>query len=208
MATEKMKSAARSVIFVSSFLFLWTVAVVVVWRVGALPDEWRPVFRALFWFGAVGGWLIWTRPQRPHDWLGLWPFRPSTVVLTVAAFVIVIWWNVFRTQSTGGTALMPSVDVGLFWGLLGVVEEELVFRGAVQSALAGSLSAAWAISLSSGLFLAVHFPGWIVLGTLPGPETIGSVLLIGLACGALRYYSRSLYPAIGAHWANNLGATL
>jgi membrane protease YdiL (CAAX protease family) len=35
-----------------------------------------------------------------------------------------------------------------------------------------------------------------------------SIFLIGVICGGLRHWSGSLWPAVAAHWANNLGAML
>jgi membrane protease YdiL (CAAX protease family) len=51
-------------------------------------------------------------------------------------------------------------------------------------------------------------PGWLILSMQVDAFTAVSVLLTGLVCGALRYWSGSLWPAVAAHWANNLGAQL
>ena len=203
-----MSSGLRRIsLFVLGFFLLWTFVVFVLWRNLDLSDDLRKLARVVFWLGAVMFWLAWMRPARPMAWLGIWPVSRRAALWTLAAFALVIGWNIARAALAGGSSHLHSA-AGMAWGLVGVVEEELVFRGVVQTALVSAMPTLAAIVISAVLFLAIHVPGWLILDFLPDTATIASVFGIGLVCGALRHWGRSLWPAIGAHWANNLGAQL
>lgn len=100
---------------------------------------------------------------------------------------------------------MPTPDV-LAWSFVGVFVEELLFRGAIQTRLAEDLSPVPAILMTTLLFLAIHIPGWIILSISIDGIKILSILIVGLICGIVRHWSKSLWPAVAIHWANNLGA--
>jgi membrane protease YdiL (CAAX protease family) len=65
-----------------------------------------------------------------------------------------------------------------------------------------------AIGIAAALFLLIHVPAWTILAIPTDARTALSIFLIGAICGALRHWSGSLWPAVAAHWANNLGAML
>lgn len=73
-----------------------------------------------------------------------------------------------------------------------IVGEELVWRGAVQSSLAGRLGAARGVALAALLYALVHTP-------LGSPVLVLAALLCGLAWGALRSATASLVPTVVAH---------
>jgi membrane protease YdiL (CAAX protease family) len=197
-------------IFAVAFAVLWTVSVVVVWQQGWLPEAMRPWFRALFWMAAAVLWLVWLRLAEPMRWIGVGPLSRQALLLTVAAFAGVLAWNLVRVE----WLMAPAGRLGTFslaayvWGFMGVLEEELVFRGVLQTDLQSRMHWTIAVALAGIAFLAIHVPGWLILSMHVNAFTAASVLLIGLVCGALRYWSGSLWPAVAAHWANNLGAQL
>lgn len=82
---------------------------------------------------------------------------------------------------------------------IGPAVEELLFRGALLSALLRRLRAAWAVPASAVLFALVHLPDlhwlWYALPNLT---------LLGVALAWLRLRSGSLWPAVIAHGCNNL----
>lgn len=82
---------------------------------------------------------------------------------------------------------------------LGPVVEELLFRGALLSALWQRWRTGWAVALSSLTFALVHLPGlqwqWFALPDL---------LLLALALAWLRLRSGSIWPGVLAHGVNNL----
>jgi membrane protease YdiL (CAAX protease family) len=101
-------------------------------------------------------------------------------------------------SSTGMRMLLVLAVISL-----GPFVEEVLFRGALLSALRTSLTPAWAVAISSLIFACVHLPDlhwqWYALPNL---------FLLGAMCAWLRIASGSLWPAIAAHAANNLLATL
>ncbi|MBD8898138.1 CPBP family intramembrane glutamic endopeptidase [Rhodanobacter sp. DHG33] len=82
---------------------------------------------------------------------------------------------------------------------IGPAVEELLFRGALLSALLRRLRVGWAIWASAALFALVHLPDlhwlWYALPNLA---------LLGAALAWLRLRSGSLWPAVIAHGCNNL----
>jgi membrane protease YdiL (CAAX protease family) len=104
--------------------------------------------------------------------------------------------------------LAAATPLVIAWSFVGVFVEELVFRGVVQTRLAEGCAAPLAIVAAAALFLLIHVPGWAILGLPVDARTAVSIFLIGVICGGLRHWSGSLWPAVAAHWANNLGAML
>ncbi|HUI97606.1 MAG TPA: type II CAAX endopeptidase family protein [Xanthobacteraceae bacterium] len=197
-------------IFVIGFAAMWTADVILAWRLGLLPEPARPWLRTALWIGAVGVWIGWQRIPAPARWLGLAPVSRGQAICAVIAFASIIAGNVLRI-GLGGLPVdrlavaTPSV---LAWSLVGVFVEELVFRGVVQTRLAEHFAAPLAIVVAAALFLLIHVPGWAILAIPTDPRTALSIFLIGAICGGLRHWSGSLWPAVAAHWANNLGAML
>ena len=74
------------------------------------------------------------------------------------------------------------------------IGEELLFRGLVFTGLLVHRGPRVAIVGSALLFAAIHFRPW----QLP------ALMLFGLFLAALVYWTHSIYPAMGAHWTNNL----
>jgi membrane protease YdiL (CAAX protease family) len=197
-------------VFLVAFSTFWIAAVIAVWKLGVLPEAARPWFRTAVWVGACVLWIAWRRPHAPATWLGLWPIKAEQIGLAILAFAVIFAWNLLRVQVLAAplghlTAMAPRA---LAWSLVGVFVEELLFRGVVQGELAECFSSPTAILGAATLFLLIHVPGWIILDIPAGAVTVATVFLIGVICGALRLWSKSLWPAVAAHWSNNLGALL
>lgn len=206
--------AARSIrdvaVLFGGFLLVWTGAVALLWNLALLEDPARWLARTALWLGAVALWLAWRRQSDAAAWLGLWPVRPPVLAIACAAFAAVLAWNLARVTwiETATHQLAGLGLLSLARGLVGVVLEELLFRGAVQTRLAEALPPAAAIVIASLLFTAIHVPGWLLLAMPVGIHLVASVFLIGVVCGVLRHLTSSLWPAVAAHWANSIGALL
>ena len=200
--------AAPVWLWFAGFACVWTACVVLGWHLALVPEPVRPLFRTAVWIGAVAVWVAWQRVGKPLAWLGLWPISPWQLAWTAGAFAAVFAWNLVRVSATGtptlaGLALPPETYLRM---CVGVLVEELVFRGVLQTRLAQRMPASAAVLLVGFAFLAIHIPGWLLL-TLPVSAGVAvSVFLIGLICGALRCRTASLWPAVAAHAANNFGA--
>ncbi len=107
-----------------------------------------------------------------------------------------------------GLTLQPLV-AWLYFGLCAPLQEELIFRGLLQTVLARNLSAAAETSARVGvaavagtalLFALVHFA--------VGPWTAAAALVLGVLAGELRRRSGSLIPAVLVHVIFNVPGLL
>jgi membrane protease YdiL (CAAX protease family) len=194
-------------IFVIVFFAVWTADVILAWRLGLVPGSLRPWLRALIWVGAVVIWVRWQRTPAPCRWLGLAPLGVGQAMTALIAFASIFAGNLLRVRFEIDHLAIATPGV-IAWTFLGVFVEELVFRGVVQTRLAERYAAPIAILVAAVLFLLIHVPGWMILAIPTNAWTATSIFLIGVICGGLRHWSGSLWPAVAAHWANNLGAML
>ena len=143
----------------------------------------------------------------PCRWLGLAPLRPGQAVTALIAFASIFAGNLLRVRFELDQLAIVTPSM-LAWTFVGVFVEELMFRGVVQTRLAERHAPPVAILIAAVLFLLIHVPGWTILAIPTDARTVTSIFLIGVICGGLRHWSGSLWPAVAAHWANNLGAML
>jgi membrane protease YdiL (CAAX protease family) len=94
--------------------------------------------------------------------------------------------------------LLSLIALGIAISIGPAIGEELMFRGALLQTFRRDMPAGWAVLYSSILFGAIHFD-WMQ-GTAAG--------IIGLYLGCVTVWSRSIYPAMTAHFFNNLLAVL
>jgi membrane protease YdiL (CAAX protease family) len=197
-------------LFVTIFGAAWIAFVIVIWKLDWVPVQLRPWLRTVVWCTAAAAWIAWQRPPRPLHWLGLAPASLGVIAVSIAAFAILVIWNLWRVSFFGAnSARLAALDAGAHvWIVVGVFVEELVFRGVVQTRLTEVLSPLLAIAISVLLFLAFHVPGWVILAIPIGPVEVVTIIALGSVAGVIRYWTGSLWPAVAAHWANNLGAML
>ncbi len=99
--------------------------------------------------------------------------------------------------SLAKTPLLTFLTV-LVAGVLGPVAEELIFRGLIYGYVEGRFGGIAAIIVSTVLFAAAHVE----------PAHVAVVVPMGLLFGWARMHTRSTWPTIAAHVANNTAATL
>lgn len=104
---------------------------------------------------------------------------------------------------------LPPLLAWLYFGLCAPLQEELIFRGLLQTAFARNLSAAAGTSIRASvgavggtalLFAVVHFA--------VGPWTAGAALALGVLAGELRQRSGSVIPAVIVHVIFNVPGLL
>jgi len=195
-------------IFVAGFFVVWTTWIVIAWKLELVPELARPWLRAAIWISAVLIWVRWQQTQAPLSWLALKPVNKTIVMVSAAAFLGLLAWNGVRVSVTGASLgrVGELGGLALISGFVGVFVEELLFRGVVQTKLSETLGPSFAILLTAAIFLIVHVPGWLLLDLPLNAQIVGSVFAIGAICGALRHWTQSIWPAVAAHWANNIGA--
>jgi membrane protease YdiL (CAAX protease family) len=102
-------------------------------------------------------------------------------------------------QIGGAASLALRLPLALVVVSVGPLVEELLFRGALLSALLRRMGAGAAIAVSSLVFACVHLPD---LGFLW--YAVPNLALLAAALAWLRLRSGSLWPAVVAHGVNNL----
>lgn len=130
--------------------------------------------------------------------------RYSVVALIVGLpFALVVTWSISHVHESGPLAGL-SIPIGLsilYFGLGAPIQEEVIFRGLLQSVLRRSLALREASDHAAPLIVAVLF-GAIHL--VVGPVTAVCALVLGLIAGELRLRSGSLLPAVIVHAVFNL----
>src|SRR5262249_2594146 len=135
------------ILFVIAFVAVWTVDVVVAWRLEMVPETLRPWLRTVLWIGAAAVWIAWQRTSGPVRWLGLAPVSRAQAACALIAFASIFCGNLLRVHLVGSTThqLAAMTPAALAWTFVAVFVEELVFRGVVQTRLAEQYSAPVAI---------------------------------------------------------------
>ena len=110
-------------------------------------------------------------------------------------------------QDVAVMAAKVSLDMRVLLALLVVCVapfvEELVFRGVLLSGLASRMRLGWAMLVSAIVFGCVHLPDF-KFAWYPVP----ALVLLGVVLAWLRVRTRSLWPSITLHAANNFFAVL
>jgi len=154
-----------------------------------------------------------------QGWLSLpgfglrWPTRTylaGSLILAGPMSALSVWAlsHVSEPGPLGGLILAPW-QVYLYFAIGAPIQEEVIFRGLLQSTLAKSLTSSpkWVATsgITASLAVAVLF-GLIHLAV--GPLTALAAFVLGMLAGELRRRSGSLLPAIVCHSIFNLGGVL
>ncbi|WP_266157941.1 CPBP family intramembrane glutamic endopeptidase [Dyella silvatica] len=158
----------------------------------------------------------WSQPTPP----GLGFTRPGNPSFYVAALFIGLTMPVIGgllTQLLAGdhvitqdikqlgadTSMGLRIPLALMVISIGPLVEELLFRGALLSALMKRLHPGWAAAVCSLLFATVHLPDLSFLW-----YALPNLFLLAVALAWLRLSSGSIWPAVVAHGVNNMMAVV
>jgi membrane protease YdiL (CAAX protease family) len=199
------------------FFAIWTLRATVLIRVDESIES--PLWKNLF-SNAVK-FTIWVLPvfitlirrARPLTYLKL--TTPANerglsiaMVVTLALCVIVIAGESILSRRSP-VAILGARSSEWLTILLGVFlspfAEEILFRGFILNRLNESLSFWKSNLISAFLFVLAHVPYWVSKNGF-SPRVIrdlANVFVLGLLFGWLMKKANSLWPAIGAHIANN-----
>ncbi|GGA16595.1 CPBP family intramembrane glutamic endopeptidase [Dyella nitratireducens] len=162
---------------------------------------------------ALMGWAIQQRWLTAEDFGWQWPaYRYVLYALALGVLlgtvVTVVLAHANEPGMPEGVHLAPW-QAYLCFALGAPVQEEVVFRGLLQSTLARSLlSARLRVALAgiaASLSIALLFG---VIHLKVGPVTACAACLLGVLAGELKRYSGSLLPGILCHALFNLGGLL
>ena len=106
-------------------------------------------------------------------------------------------------KSAEWPSIMGGVAVSPVW-------EEILFRGFILNRLNESLSFWKSNVISALVFMLTHVPYWVSKNGFSGPviRDLANVFLLGCLFGWVMKRTNSLWPAIGAHIANNFLSSL
>jgi membrane protease YdiL (CAAX protease family) len=131
----------------------------------------------------------------------------STFVVAVWLSLVVIGESVISGKSMGVLLSQRSSDslTILAGAAISPIWEEILFRGFFLNRLNESFSFRISNVISALLFAAVHMPYWVSRSGFSAPVIKNSmnVFLLGCLFGWVMKKTNSLWPAIGAHIANN-----
>lgn len=212
----------RLAIFIGLFFAVWTIRAVVFTQFDRAfqPDWlrrlWYDEIRLLVWVVPVFIYLAKVDRVRPLRFLRLKTagenlFQASLV--TALFFSVVIAFEYFVENRTIGRAFDLSLEewINLVWWLpFACWCEEVLFRGFIQQKLRLKMNFVGANLLTSVLFVAIHWPGWIMFNGF-GASLVtlsAGVFFISLLLGYLLEETRSLWPCVAAHVLNNVIAGL
>jgi membrane protease YdiL (CAAX protease family) len=210
--------ASVFVIFVVAFFVVWSLRAIVFIRIDEIIESavWKNVYSNAVKF------IIWVVPV--FITLGALRLRPFTYLkltaplnkngLMLGAVVTLVWLSLVVL----GEALLSGRNAGAMLAarstewltiLAGVflspISEEILFRGFFLNRLSESLSFWKSNLIAALLFMLAHWPYWLSKNgfSLPVIKDSVNVFLLGCLFGWLMKRTNSLWPAIGAHIANN-----
>jgi membrane protease YdiL (CAAX protease family) len=205
-------------IYVLVFFAVWSARALVLIRVDESIQSslWKNVFSNTIKF------VIWVVPV--FVTLSVWRIRPlnylklstptnkrgllvSIILVTVWLSVVIIGESMISGKSMAAMLSQRTSDLlGILVGVsLSPISEEILFRGFFLNRLNESFSFWIANVISALLFAAVHMPYWLSKNGLSAHviKDLLNVFLLGCLFGWVMKKSNSLWPAIGAHIANN-----
>lgn len=220
---DNRASIAQLAIYIAAFLLVWSLRATVFIGIdeGIESPTWRSVYSnavkfAIWVAPAFITLCIWRLP--PFKYLKL-TTRVNNRGLIAAAIVVAAWLSLVVL----GEAMLSGRSIGVMlfqrsseWlsTLAGVffspIWEEILFRGFFLNRLNESLSLWKSNLISAALFMSAHVPYWVSKnGFSRGViKDLLNVFLLGCLFGWVMKKTNSLWPAIGAHIANNFLSAL
>ncbi len=182
------------------------------------PEDWALLRRGAYVETMAGGWALagavalrWAISGRSWEGLGLarpWLAAASAGALAASGAAAALWPvspsdRARLAERHGPVAVLLPRTPGeaRLWVPVSIsagITEEMVHRGFLLGWLAALLPAAAAVAVSAALFAAGH--------AYQGRRGILVTAVLGMALGALRLASGSLYPGMGLHAAVDLWA--
>jgi membrane protease YdiL (CAAX protease family) len=204
-------------IYIATFLLVWSLRATVFISIdeGIESAIWRNVYSNAVKF------VIWVVPALIT--LRVWRLPALTYLnlttpvnkrgLMIAVMVVAAWLSlvIFVEAALSGRTIGAmlfhrsdwlSVLAGVF---VSPVSEEILFRGFILNRLSESLSFWKSNLISAAVFMLAHVPYWVSKNGLSGQviRDLANVFLLGCLFGWVMKKTNSLWPAIGAHVANN-----
>lgn len=171
--------------------------------------------RIAIFLGPVVGYLLFVARERPLRALRLTTNVPRGLAWGVAGGVALGAVIVARAALFGPRGLDPKpvpLEAWLTALTVATIVEEIVFRGFLLRRLEGATGFWWANVVTAALFVAIHVPGWALVGgtpLVPGRlMAMGDIFVLGLVLGYVFERSGSVWAPFVVHSVNNALATV
>ena len=159
------------------------------------------LFAPLIVLSVVLGLIERRRVVRAGDAPGRWGLIGLTSGIGgLSACVLYVWLHGGWQSEINPTVPQGFLALGLAIAVMGVLAEELLFRGWLQSALEDRVGSQWAVLLSALAFSAFH---WLAGGATDA-ISLANLLLGGLWFGLLAQRSGGLVAPVAAHLGWNV----
>lgn len=144
---------------------------------------------------------------------GLQNIKKGFIYGLAGTTVFLVGSHIIAYITRGQVQLELVLSPTLIWVITGTpISEEFNMRGIVQTSFLKNGMRFWPANIIASLiFLLIHIVGWSFQGGLSNLlqlETVGSILIVSLFAGWLRYKSNSLYSGIILHAANNFFSSI
>lgn len=221
MPPESSRPRARGLaLFVAAFFVAWTIRAFALaeWDEHLQPILLRRVYleavRVALWVVPVFLYLRHVDRIPPWRYLGI-TTRPDAAAVLRGAVLSAAYLalGLFVGVRVEGRRIVPPWTLSLDYWLeialtlpIACLAEEVVFRGFLLTKTRELMGPWKAVLLTSVLFAAIHWPGWIASGGMRGELGLmsASVFGVGVLLGHLFQTTRSLWPGVVVHVLNNV----
>ncbi|HEX8263825.1 MAG TPA: CPBP family intramembrane glutamic endopeptidase [Pyrinomonadaceae bacterium] len=209
-----------AIVYLALIFGLWTVYVSTVYpsviSIGNLPARifLNEFIRICIFVAPVFLLLTFVIGEKPISFLKLDKNIRSGILCGVVASIGYTMLVLARIILANGGSNPKLVPLEAWFTALTVATliEEIAFRGFLLQAFERFMNFWIANLLTATLFVAIHFPGWIIIGKAPLlPDkmvAMAEILFLGLLLGFLFKRAQSLWACVILHSTNNLLSTI
>lgn len=220
------KSNLQSIVFfILLFFGLWTLSWLLYKFLAqtVCPQlEASSTYRLLYW--VVMKILVWIafpvlyvkkvlKVKNLNQFLGLQKAKYGIIYGVITSIIWIAISYILSHIQVNQATLNLDFSLTFLWVVTGTpIAEEFTFRGVILPGLQKANLGFWLSNIvTSFLFVLVHCLGWAFQGSLAinlVPMVIGSIFLISLVAGWLRYKADSLYGSTILHAVNNFYSSI
>jgi membrane protease YdiL (CAAX protease family) len=207
---NKTRSFIKIFSFVLIFFVLWTLRQYIYIHVdlslAGFPKTVFGIFMKIFvWIGLTYFYLKYIFRIKISEIIKISNFKMGIILaflFGLALLIINLSFNKFSKDYYFNFAISFSGVVSTV--IAAPLIEEFVFRGFILRILDKEISFILANLITTILFTAIHFPGWIIWGEGINVESTLSVFAVSFIWGILFKKTNSLHTTVFAHALNNV----
>lgn len=220
MAHRITDRTKRLVLYIVIFFVIWTIRATVLFSIDknisspVIGQIYADLLRVFVWVIPVFAYVGWIDKEKPLKYLRL-DTLGNTKALVQAALVVIFYFAAvllidsllvghplrFTIQPLSNSWIKTFLVLSI-----GPIAEEILYRGFFLQKLQSSLNYWKSNLITSGLFVAIHWPNWLYTGKPASELGILSIQVFALSIllGYLMQKTESLWPSIFTHILNNM----